>query len=186
MKAGCCEICGRAGATEMVTFEENISYFIRRTERKISGNLCWLCTRETFKTFELNTLAGTWWGAIGCWIGPHILICNLLQYRRARRAFQEKSGVTHRGREPSQTNLFHWRREHQVALLSAIALGAIIALILAIAMSDTFTRFRIGKVYCNYDCWYLLSGYWLRIIGWSAFGGLVGGTLVYIRQLLRT
>jgi hypothetical protein len=32
----------------------------------------------------------------------------------------------------------------------------------------------------------LLNGYWLKIILWTALGGLIGAALVYIRQLLRS
>jgi hypothetical protein len=63
-------MCGKTSRTHPVIFEENVSYFLKRRERKISGNLCWSCIEKTYKTFQLNTLVGTWWGAIGCWVGP--------------------------------------------------------------------------------------------------------------------
>src|SRR5690348_12482069 len=85
-QTGQCKICGNLRPIYSVTFEENVSYFFRRRERKISGNLCWACIRKTYKTFQTNTALGTWWGAIGCIVGPHMLVLNMLQFRKARAA----------------------------------------------------------------------------------------------------
>jgi hypothetical protein len=82
-----------------------------------------------------------------------------------------------------------WKREHQIALTCAIALGAVVGIICGVQLTDTYTGFRWGALYCahrDWDCAYLLTGYRLQLIEWMALGGLVGAALVYIRQLLRT
>jgi hypothetical protein len=68
-------------------------------------------------------------------------------------------------------NPLKWRREHQVALLLGAAVGIAIGLL-------------IGFIYNGVH--YATLPQWL---GWSAFrwgvlGALVGGTTIYMRQLL--
>jgi hypothetical protein len=81
-----------------------------------------------------------------------------------------------------------WKREHQIALVCAIALGGLIGMILGFFVTPHYVSFRWGKLWCDYgyNCIYLLQGYWLLILFWTSIGGLVGGGLVYVRQLLRT
>src|SRR5581483_1994173 len=81
-----------------------------------------------------------------------------------------------------------WKREHQVAFCCAVAVGALLGLICGLQLTDDYTGFRWGALYCpygDYSCSYLLTGYRLRIIEWMIGGGVVGAALVYIRQLLR-
>jgi hypothetical protein len=89
----------------------------------------------------------------------------------------------------SGLNPIEWKREHQVALAGAAAIGCLGGLIFGLAWSDTFSWFQWGELWCDRrhnNCFYLLNGYWLRIIFWTALGGSVGAALVYIRQLLRS
>jgi hypothetical protein len=74
-----------------VSFKENISYFFERRYRKLSGNLCFSCTTKTFATFELRTLFGTWWGLIGCVVGPYYIFHNLVEYAEAAFHFALKT-----------------------------------------------------------------------------------------------
>lgn len=85
-------------------------------------------------------------------------------------------------------NPLDWKREHQIALVGAFAIGAILGLLFALQMLDTYTGFRWGALWCarrGYDCFYLLNGYWLRATLSACLGGLIGAGIVYIRQLLR-
>jgi hypothetical protein len=63
-----------------VSFKANISYLFRRQEKEISGSLCSSCATRTFAAFELQTLVGTWWGIIGCIVGPICLLHNITEY----------------------------------------------------------------------------------------------------------
>jgi H+/Cl- antiporter ClcA len=84
-------------------------------------------------------------------------------------------------------NPLEWKREHQIALLCAIALGCFSGFIVGLLVLDSHTRFRWGALWCEwqYSCVYFLNGYWLRVLSCSILGGVSGATLVYIRQLLR-
>jgi H+/Cl- antiporter ClcA len=81
-----------------------------------------------------------------------------------------------------------WKREHQMALAIAVALGCLVGLVVGLNLLDTHTSFKWGALLCDdtLSCLYLLNGYWLRVIGCWLFGGVVGAALIYIRQLLRT
>ena len=90
-----------------------------------------------------------------------------------------------------------WEREHQVALIAAFAIGVV-----AGAVVLEFLPGRYGVRSCGLS--YLFSSlfdfdqYWARRLGrivgkcwdlyffWPLFGGLIGGGIVYIRQLLRS
>jgi len=99
------------------------------------------------------------------------------------------SGQTTEEQQRSNLDPRLWKREHQVALACAVALGVSIGLVCGIQLTDTYTGFRWGALYCphgEYSCSYLLTGYRLAIIEWMTGGGIAGAALVYIRQLLRT
>ena len=85
-------------------------------------------------------------------------------------------------------NPLAWKREHQIALVCAIALGCLIGMIFGVFVTPRYVSFRWGKLWCDYsyNCTYFLQGYWLLIVLWTFIGGLVGCGLVYVRQLLRT
>jgi hypothetical protein len=46
--------------------------------------------QEKFSAFELRTLFGTWWGFIGCIVGPYFLFDNLVEYLAASYRFALK------------------------------------------------------------------------------------------------
>ena len=72
-------------------------------------------------------------------------------------------------------NPFNWRREHQVALV----LGAIIGAVLLIV---------VGFMYRGANYGTLSSGlFWsASTFRWGVLGILIGGSLVYVRQLLHS
>ena len=81
-----------------------------------------------------------------------------------------------------------WKGEHQIALVCAVALGAIVGLLVGFQVTEDYTGFRWGALYCpsgNWSCYYLMTGYRLKILEWTVLGGLIGAAVVYIRQLLK-
>jgi hypothetical protein len=83
-------------------------------------------------------------------------------------------------------NPLNWKREHQLALLGASLLGGILGVLLfsAVLARSYYPDLFCGFGYYGYACW--LSGFWLRVFLWTAFGVMVGAAVVYIRQLLRS
>ena len=75
-----CRVCGCERSTIWAKFIENESYFFRRRERTFSAFVCWPCMTKRFLEFESNTLALTWWGMIGFFLGPIYLTANLIEY----------------------------------------------------------------------------------------------------------
>ena len=75
-----CSRCGRTKYTQHLVFKQNVSYFFARKERQFSGDLCFSCASKTFANVELTTLFGTWWGAMGFWVGPLYIIHNFEEY----------------------------------------------------------------------------------------------------------
>jgi hypothetical protein len=87
-------------------------------------------------------------------------------------------------RSYGEMNPLHWKREHQMALLSACAFGAVVgALLFILILANSY----YSPVWCGYGnygytCW--LSGFWVRVVMWTVLGALAGMAVVYIRQLL--
>ncbi len=81
-----------------------------------------------------------------------------------------------------------WKREHQIALICAVAVGTLVGLTVGVSATPDYVSFRWGRLWCDfsYSCVYLLQGYWLLIGFWAALGAVVGGTPVYVWQLLRS
>src|SRR6266498_2670704 len=75
-----CDQCKRRRITTLVVFKQNVSYFFQRREREYSGYVCFGCMSARFIEFEFVTLLGTWWGIIGCILGPIFILQNLLGY----------------------------------------------------------------------------------------------------------
>lgn len=69
-------------------------------------------------------------------------------------------------------NPFAWRRESQVALLLAAVLGAMVALMAGLMYHGAHSG-MFGEV-----IWSLIG------VRWIVFGAVVGGGIVYTRQLL--
>ena len=79
-----------------------------------------------------------------------------------------------------------WKREHRIAALSAVALGALIGM--AVGVQSAPTHYWPRDI-----LWLSLPGghdldlgYSLRLAAWTLFGATIGGAVVYIRQLLRS
>ena len=75
-----CERCGQRRLTFNAQFRENISYFFERRERAISAQLCFPCTAKVYGVFTGRTLVGTWWGIIGMFYGPVVIVSNTLWF----------------------------------------------------------------------------------------------------------
>lgn len=75
-----CKICGQTRQTRCALFNENISYVVARRERTLCGFFCFPCMTKRFLEFEGKTLALTWWGIIGLFVGPVYLVGNLGEY----------------------------------------------------------------------------------------------------------
>jgi len=84
-----------------------------------------------------------------------------------------------------------WKREHKIALLLAIVLGAALGAWVggrAFAPSTDMGGWTvIARNYCG---WHICADLWFvdlppSVVGWSFLGAVMGGVLVYIRQLLR-
>jgi hypothetical protein len=84
-------------------------------------------------------------------------------------------------------NPLDWKREHQIALIIAIGLGAMVGCTFGAMVTPSYVSFKWGQLWCDYgyQCVYLLQGYWLLILFWTVLGGSMGGGNVYIRRLLR-
>jgi hypothetical protein len=95
-----------------------------------------------------------------------------------------------------------WKREHRVALLYGAALGAFVCLVFA--FMHTKGPYWDTYIWSHPQMWYSKSlvsslifygdfrfipweglSYLLGLIMWTSFGGVVGGSAVYITQLLR-
>ena len=75
-----CRVCNCERQTRYVLLNENISYFVARRERTLSGFLCFSCMSKRFAEFEMNTLFFTWWGIVGVFVGPAYLLGNLIEF----------------------------------------------------------------------------------------------------------
>lgn len=71
-----CEHCGQERVTLKAQFYENVSYFYERQQRSLDAKLCLPCAAKVFRRFTIRTLFGTWWGLIGFFLGPIILVFN--------------------------------------------------------------------------------------------------------------
>ena len=79
-------------------------------------------------------------------------------------------------------NPLHWKREHQWALGLAVALGAfVVALIAYRTINVGMCRSYLYGL--NLAC--VFRYWWGTILFWPFAGALIGGAVVYIRQLLR-
>lgn len=74
-------------------------------------------------------------------------------------------------------NPLWWKREHQIALAAAAALGLVIGLTWGLH----HVHYRMFP-----DFWRSDGTYWLSVGAWGLFGGAIGAAFVYIRQLLRS
>ena len=77
MPIGICHFCGAKEHVQKLMFCENVSYFFKRTEKIFEGPICFSCMKIIFATYTKTTLAGTWFGAVGMFIGPIYIFSNL-------------------------------------------------------------------------------------------------------------
>ena len=75
-----CVRCGEVRPTALVTFKANVSLIFRRRQSEFCGYVCFSCMTKEFFSFEVTTLVGTWWGIIGCILGPYFIIINVCEY----------------------------------------------------------------------------------------------------------
>ena len=97
-----------------------------------------------------------------------------------------------------------WKREHKIALLCAVGLGATFGAIIGLRDTRPWRRVLHEDFWGWLDLWHVRAGfghnscggpwpwclavdltYWFLACVWIIFGGAVGGLIVYIRQLLR-
>ena len=71
-------------------------------------------------------------------------------------------------------NPLKWRREHQVALVLGAAMGISVGLVIGYIYNDVHYANATLRLYFE-------GGSGFR---WGVFGALVGGTAIYVRQLL--
>src|SRR6266568_9259533 len=76
------------------------------------------------------------------------------EMKRAEQREVLANAIENRGRQ-QRANLDprQWKREHQVALTCAIALGAVIGLACGVQLTDSYTGFRWGALYCAHGAW---------------------------------
>ena len=72
-------------------------------------------------------------------------------------------------------NPLQWRSEHQVALLLGVVVGIALGFVTGYMHHDI--HFENAAAFSSY----LTGGSALR---WGVFGALIGGTIIYIQQLL--
>jgi hypothetical protein len=77
---GYCKRCREKKKTQLSYFKENVSYFFSRSERTFCEEVCFSCMTRIFSVFTIKTLLGTWWGIIGAFLGPAIIIGNIIEY----------------------------------------------------------------------------------------------------------
>jgi hypothetical protein len=78
-------------------------------------------------------------------------------------------------------NPLEWKREHQITLICAVALGGLIGAILGLFYLSPNRHFEICDVGHSYGFCLVLY----LPIRWIVWGALIGGAVGYIRQLLR-
>ena len=77
MPIGICKFCGEKEHVQILMFCENVSYFFERTEKIFEGPICSSCMRHVFVLYTKTTLAGTWFGAKGMFLGPIYMFSNI-------------------------------------------------------------------------------------------------------------
>ena len=87
-----CDRCGYHKNRTQSTYRSNVSYIIQRQETTSRGNFCLSCNWQLFRRQTLITLAGTWWGIIGFFLGPVYIFQNLYNYLAAVVVLSRKQG----------------------------------------------------------------------------------------------
>jgi hypothetical protein len=82
-----------------------------------------------------------------------------------------------------------WKREHQIALACAIAIGLFFGFIAGLYVIEPYgySTWRFGCSQYGTNCtYYIHPGYWLAVSFWGLVDGVIAAALVYISQLLRS
>jgi hypothetical protein len=86
-------------------------------------------------------------------------------------------------------NPFHWRREHQVGLVLAMIIGAVVGTLVGYMMY-AMTAGADGAVHFSYWSWtckifssYCMSGAFSNIT-WTFLGAVLGAAVIYVRRLM--
>jgi hypothetical protein len=77
MPIGVCRFCGIKGHVQTLKFCENVSYFFRRREKIFDDPICSSCMWHVCLLYTMTTLAGTWFGIIGMFLGPIYMLSNI-------------------------------------------------------------------------------------------------------------
>jgi hypothetical protein len=81
-------------------------------------------------------------------------------------------------------NPMKWKREHQLALVLASALGFLFGMMFGIYRVSPYGH-SINLDPSGICCDHLVSIYWFLVSLWGIFGVGIAAAIVYIRQLLR-
>lgn len=87
-------------------------------------------------------------------------------------------------------NPLHWKREHQIALVMAIALGAAVGWFIGLREVSPYGHeywtlwCQAPSAFYGSDCTFIEPGYWLLVVVWAAAGSTFSATIIVIRQLL--
>jgi hypothetical protein len=79
-------------------------------------------------------------------------------------------------------NPLRWKREHQIALLGAAIIGAIVGFIFGIHEADPYGKIFKHFGYYGYT-W--VDTYWIVVALWSLFGACMVSGAIYVFQLSR-
>jgi hypothetical protein len=79
-------------------------------------------------------------------------------------------------------NPLRWKREHQIALLGAGIIGAVVGFIFGVRAADPYGRAfeHFGN---NGMTW--INTYWIVVVAWSLLAACLGSGTVYVFQLSR-
>ena len=75
-----CDNCDSYTYLMWTVFQANVSFLFERTAYIYDGNFCKICIRRIFFKATGKTLYGTWWGIVGGFLGPVIIVTNISQF----------------------------------------------------------------------------------------------------------
>ncbi|CAN5791329.1 hypothetical protein BH09MYX1_BH09MYX1_47070 [soil metagenome] len=80
---GICQLCGRAGPTKSVSFNQNVGVLVMRFHRSVGGYLCKFCIDKHFFRMTGITLLFGWWGMISFVISLISIPANFIGWIRS-------------------------------------------------------------------------------------------------------
>jgi hypothetical protein len=81
-------------------------------------------------------------------------------------------------------NPLNWKREHQLAMAVAAAIGCVAGLMVAYFLYDPRPGYSPFWTFSNGVNWRYVSGI-IGVVGWALLSTIIGAAVVYVRQLLR-